>query len=383
MPIHRKPVFFLLLLLFASAFVLPAKVLPVRLEVSLASNSSGDSQVDASVAKAVEAGLYDVLDWRFILTNDADTVFQAVIEDLKSDTSLFPNQRYLSFALRMKWNGMEAEQHFAVLGVGLKELEMDIAQAVRDQLRYDLLPFIPSPLPGWTLQYVKASVLSLLAEPTGFQLGDRYILTDHHGNGLGLVSVADIVPLQAGEAEHAIEFNLVQADRRPEPGMLVILKKTQWGYNLSPVVSLQDFGLEFEANRPLSSANSFLSIKSGMWLPYTVFNTPEAMELTFRVGLGSRLGLASLIGRTDHWLSDMEIGLTARLGVGAQLKTSGPALFLYGAEAELAVRHYSSLKWSWGLAVGYRFWNALDSGSLTILQGTDRLFATPFVGFAW
>lgn len=381
MPIHRKLVFLLVLSLCAST--LSAEALSVRLEVTVASLSNGDGQVEALIKRSVESGLNDVLDWRFTINSSVDEVFQAIVEDIQSDTSLFPNQRYVYFRLRMKWNGMEAEQNFAVLGKTWKDLETTISQAVRDQLRYDLLPFITPPSTGWVLEYVHASGLSLIADPTTFELGDRYTLTDYHGTDLGLVSVADILPLEAGKSEHAIEFSLVQADRRPEPGMLVILKNTQWGFTAGPVVSLMDFGLELEADVPLPSANLFFSVKSGVWLPYTAFNNPQALELTVRVGLGARLGLATLLGRNDHWLSDLEVGWVARFGVGTRLKASGPALFLYGAEAELSLRHYSSSQWSWGLAAGYRFWNILDAGTITAFQGTHRLFATPFIGFAW
>lgn len=381
MPIHRKLVFLLILSLCAFAFA--AEPLSVRLEVVLTSAANSDNQMEASISKSVELGLYDVLEWRFNITDDADTVFQAIIENLQSSTILFPNQRYLSFGLRMKLNGKEAVQQFAVLGKTWKELETKVSQAVRDQLRYNLLDFTSPPTVGWPLQYIHAAGLSLLADPTGFRLGERYTLTDYHGRDLGLVFVADIIPLEAGKSEHAIEFNLIQADRRPEPGMLVIKKTSQWSYAFGPVVSSTDFGLEIEATVPLPSANSFFSMKSGIWMPYTIFSTPEEMELSLRVGLGARLGFASLTGQTDQWFSDMEVGLAVRFGFGLQFKVSGPPLFIYGAEAELALRYYTSSQWSWGLAVGSRFWNAMGSGSLTTLHGTDRIFVTPFIGFAW
>jgi hypothetical protein len=362
---------------------LSAEVLSVRLEVAVASPSSGYGQVEALVQRSVEAGLHDVLDWRFTIRPAADVIFQAIIEDIRSDTSLFPNQRYISFGLRMTWQGFQTEQNFAVLGKNLKDLEIKISQAVRDQLRYDLLPFIKPPSTGWVLEYIHASGLSLLTDPAGFQLGKRYTLTDYHGTDIGLVSVADIIPLASGKSEHAIEFNVVQADRRPEPGMLVVMRKTQWDYTVGPVVSLMDFGLELEAKVPLPSANIFFSVKSGIWMPYSAFNNPNGMDLSLRSGFGARLGFAALLGDSDHWLSDLEIGLTARFGVGMRLKDSGPALFLYGAEAELALRHYISSQWSWGLAAGYRFWNILDTGIITAFQGSHRLFASPFIGFTW
>ncbi|PKL14335.1 MAG: hypothetical protein CVV52_02165, partial [Spirochaetae bacterium HGW-Spirochaetae-8] len=337
MPI-RRTLGFLLALCFCGS-VLPAGALPIRLEIASAQISSGDAQVDTTLYKAVEIGLIDVLDWRFIIDDKSDTVFEAIIENPVSDTRLFPGQRYLSFGLRLKWNGMEIEQRFAILGKSLKELETKISQAVRDQLRYDLLAVVVPPSSVWTLQYIDGSDFSLLADPGTTKIGERHILTDYHGKVIGLASVADILPIEDHESEHAIEFNLIQADRRPEPGMLVIPKTSQWNYTLGPVVSLSDFGVEVEANAPLASNNAFFSLKSGVWWPYTVFSTPDAMELTLRAGIGARMGLATITGQPDRWFSNLEVGLDARIGLGLQMKTSGTSLFLYGAEIELLIKH--------------------------------------------
>ncbi len=261
MPI-RRTLRFLLALCFCGS-VLPAGALPIRLEITSAQISSGDAQVDTTLYKAVEIGLIDVLDWRFIIDDKSDTVFEAIIENPVSDTRLFPGQRYLSFGLRLKWNGMEIEQRFAILGKSLKELETKISQAVRDQLRYDLLAVVVPPSSVWTLQYIDGSDFSLLADPGTTKIGDRHILTDYHGKVIGLASVADIFPIEDHESEHAIEFNLIQADRRPEPGMLVI-PKTSSGIILWVRFLTVDFGVDVEANAPLASNNAFFSLKRSM-----------------------------------------------------------------------------------------------------------------------
>ena len=288
----------------------------MRLEIPPAQISSGDAQVDAAIYKAIESGLNDVLDWRFIINDKSNDVFKATIEDPLYDTGLFPGQRYLSFGLRLKWNGLEIEQRFALLGKSLKELETKVSQAVKDQLRYDLLAVVNPPSSVWSLQYIHGSDFSLLAEPGITKIGDRHVLTDYHGTVIALVSVADIIAIEDSGSEHAIEFNLIQADRRPEPGMLVIPKASQWSYTVGPVASLSDFGVEIEADAPLASANAFFSLKSGVWWPYTVFSAPDAMELTLRAGIGARLGFATITGQTDRWFSNLEVGLAARFGLG-------------------------------------------------------------------
>lgn len=378
----RRNALVLMLLLLTCLMNLGAARTPARLLVLLA-DPSNDPQLDSLVLDAVYNALEDSLSWRLALGSQNGPEFKAIIHALNSNRTLFPGQQYIAFVLGLTWGDNDLSRQFAILGTDYDLWKNTVKTTVRNQLQYELLTLVEAPHDSMVINHVHGSSISMIGS-MDLKLGRKVLITDFDGQEIASAKVSDIIVFGDQREQIVVELSQISAKAKPEPGMLVVEKPSQWELLLSLPFSLEGLGIEAEMTFPMQSSTGYFSIKGGGWATYTTFGGNLKTELLFRAGIGANFGFSSPNVEPRSIFSDISLGFAGRIGMGFQFTQSGTGDFLYGTEVELTINKHLSSRMSWGLTAGYRYWVFPKAGNFQTIHANEKgIFIAPFIGLSW